>query len=158
MADEREFDATRRASGYQHRKRERYFATPHGRAMRQARVARKRGALYVLYDYLKIFEERDYTCYLCGHKFESSDLDGITKDHVIPIKKGGPDAAFNVLPACRSCNSRKGNKFLWELPFDPYDYPTDPNLLVVPVSGSLWTPSLLIPGTSAFEEFKEMVA
>lgn len=153
---ERENDAKRRLNGGQKRKNEAYFRTPHGRAMKQARIAKRRGALWVLYDAHKIFQEHEYTCYLCGLKFEGPEM--LTKEHVIPISKGGPDAAFNVLPACKSCNSRKRDKFLWQLPFDPYDYPTDPNLLVVPVNGSLWTPSLLIPGTAAFEEFQERVA
>lgn len=32
----------------------------------------------------------------------------LTMDHVVPISKGGPHTADNVVPACRSCNSRKG--------------------------------------------------
>jgi 5-methylcytosine-specific restriction endonuclease McrA len=133
-----------------------YFSRPEGRAKRQARVAKRRGMLWVLYDAHKIFQLHEYTCYLCGHVFEGTEM--LTKDHVIPVSKGGPDMAFNILPACKPCNSRKKDKFLWELPFDPYDYPTDPNLLVMPMNGELWTPKLLVPGTKAFEEFQELVA
>lgn len=31
-------------------------------------------------------------------------------DHVVPIAKGGTNDASNVVPACRSCNARKGAK------------------------------------------------
>ena len=31
-------------------------------------------------------------------------------DHVIPISKGGPDTADNVVAACASCNTSKQDK------------------------------------------------
>ncbi|MCK4464389.1 MAG: HNH endonuclease [Bacteroidales bacterium] len=33
-----------------------------------------------------------------------------TKDHVIPISKGGDNTKENIVPACQSCNSKKFNK------------------------------------------------
>lgn len=34
----------------------------------------------------------------------------LTKDHIVPISKGGFHTMVNVIPACRSCNSSKGNR------------------------------------------------
>jgi hypothetical protein len=34
----------------------------------------------------------------------------LTMDHVIPLSKGGPHTASNVVPACLSCNSGKNNR------------------------------------------------
>lgn len=34
----------------------------------------------------------------------------LTKDHIVPISQGGFHTHINVIPACRSCNSRKGNR------------------------------------------------
>lgn len=45
----------------------------------------------------------NYKCVYC-QKF------GDTMDHVIPLSKNGAHAYWNVVPACRSCNSRKGNR------------------------------------------------
>lgn len=55
-------------------------------------------------DYLK--EERK--CIYCG---SASDL---TIDHIIPQSKGGPDIAANSILACKSCNSSKGDKDVFE--------------------------------------------
>ena len=44
-------------------------------------------------------------CAYCGKEVER-----LTQDHVIPIKKGGGTTADNIVPACRPCNSRKGTK------------------------------------------------
>lgn len=35
------------------------------------------------------------------------DAPGTTQDHVLPLSRGGNHTAANIVPACRSCNSRK---------------------------------------------------
>lgn len=39
---------------------------------------------------------------------------GSTQDHVIPLARGGRHAIGNLLPACQSCNSAKGDRLLVE--------------------------------------------
>ena len=46
-------------------------------------------------------------CLYCGKQFQDSLL---TRDHVIPISRGGKDRWGNVVTACRTCNTRKGNR------------------------------------------------
>lgn len=41
---------------------------------------------------------------------ENLDLVLLTKDHVVPRSKGGPDKLSNYQTMCAPCNVRKGNK------------------------------------------------
>lgn len=44
-------------------------------------------------------------CFYCGKKLSRRRA---TKDHVIPISKGGGNSKKNIVDACRKCNSEKG--------------------------------------------------
>lgn len=51
---------------------------------------------------------RGDVCAYCG-------LAGRTaSDHILPKSRGGPDSGDNIVRSCRSCNSRKGSKDLFE--------------------------------------------
>lgn len=47
----------------------------------------------------------DYRCAYCGSADKS-----LCQDHVTPVTRGGLYTSGNIVPACKSCNSRKGNK------------------------------------------------
>jgi 5-methylcytosine-specific restriction endonuclease McrA len=53
----------------------------------------------------ELFRRDGYICMYCGSR---SDEHQLTRDHVIPLSKGGRDIWSNVVTACRSCNTRKG--------------------------------------------------
>jgi len=57
-----------------------------------------------------ILEKHNYRCAYCGIEFDCENLP--TKDHVMPISKGGNNVRENIIPACKSCNSKKNNKLL----------------------------------------------
>jgi hypothetical protein len=52
-----------------------------------------------------LFARDGHLCLYCGHRFGPKDL---TRDHVVPTSRGGPDTWENVVTSCRNCNHRKG--------------------------------------------------
>lgn len=48
-----------------------------------------------------------WRCRYCACELTDTTL---TKDHVIPVTKGGTDWPSNLVPACDPCNIRKGNR------------------------------------------------
>lgn len=55
----------------------------------------------------ELFLRDAHMCMYCGS--EQRDLK-LTRDHVLPISRGGRDSWSNVVTACRCCNTRKGNR------------------------------------------------
>jgi len=57
-------------------------------------------------------QQWDARCEYYGNKCVDCGSSEITKDHRIPLSKGGTDFASNLIPRCQSCNSRKGNRWI----------------------------------------------
>lgn len=55
----------------------------------------------------ELFRRDANLCLYCGYTFSEGAL---TRDHVIPLSRGGGDRWSNVVSACRSCNTRKGGR------------------------------------------------
>ena len=56
-------------------------------------------------------------CAYCGKVMvEELGPDQVTRDHVIPVSKGGTDNIDNIVPACRACNSSKNDRLDYEIP------------------------------------------
>ena len=55
----------------------------------------------------ELFLRDAHLCMYCGHKHRETSL---TRDHIIPISKGGKDRWSNVVTACRHCNTHKANR------------------------------------------------
>ncbi|MCU0939779.1 MAG: HNH endonuclease [Burkholderiaceae bacterium] len=55
----------------------------------------------------RLFVRDRHVCAYCGGLFAESDL---TVEHIQPVSRGGRQTWTNVVTACRSCNTRKGNR------------------------------------------------
>ena len=75
------------------------------------RYARLKGAKgsFTVQEWLDLKAKYNYRCAHCGrHEVEAK----LTKDHIIPLTKGGSNSIDNIKPLCQSCNSRKYNKII----------------------------------------------
>lgn len=62
-------------------------------------------------EWIELLKKHDNRCYYCNCKMtKTAGKRQRTRDHIIPLTKGGKDTIENIVPACRSCNSSKGVK------------------------------------------------
>lgn len=61
------------------------------------------GGTFTLSEYKETLKIFDNSCAYCGSK------ENLSRDHVVPITKGGKSDVHNIIPACLSCNSSKSN-------------------------------------------------
>lgn len=71
-----------------------------------------------------LFSRDNYQCLYCGGHFE---LQLLSRDHIIPVSRGGVDTWTNVVAACKRCNQRKSNYLLSEINMDLIALPFKPN-------------------------------
>ena len=55
----------------------------------------------------ELFLRDDHLCMYCGRQLPGHLL---TRDHLIPLSRGGADCWSNVVTACRGCNHAKGSR------------------------------------------------
>jgi len=53
----------------------------------------------------KLFVRDRHICAYCGGHFH---FDELTREHIVPVSRGGADSWMNCITACRACNGRKG--------------------------------------------------
>lgn len=67
-----------------------------------------------------LFRRDQFMCAYCGKMTPM----GLTRDHIVPLSRGGRDDWLNCCACCRTCNLDKGSKTLdelgWELLYLPY--------------------------------------
>lgn len=96
-----------------------YDKTPVGRAVaaRKRHVRRQRAqhspATLTHAQWQKILEIQKHRCATCGRKFTSRNP--ATRDHIIPLSKGGGLTFENVQALCCTCNSKKGDRIDYNL-------------------------------------------
>jgi 5-methylcytosine-specific restriction endonuclease McrA len=73
----------------------------------------------------KLFARDRHLCAYCGGHFRFDDL---TREHIVPVSRGGQDSWMNCITACRPCNGRKGNRLPEEARMALLYLPYVPNL------------------------------
>lgn len=72
-----------------------------------------------------LFQRDRHLCLYCGRQYPSGQL---TRDHVVPVSRGGRTAWENCVTACRSCNQRKDDRTPEEARMKLLAVPFTPNL------------------------------
>src|SRR3970282_1141474 len=94
-----------------------------GEVMRSARLELPRPAVIRLVKFVHVprrfrrqvtntflFARDEYRCQFCGRApNEFRHRECLTRDHLVPLSRGGTNDWTNVITACSSCNTRKGN-------------------------------------------------
>ena len=73
----------------------------------------------------KLFARDRCVCAYCGGRF---DEDALTREHIVPVSRGGHDTWMNCITACRACNGHKGNRLPEEARMSLLYLPYVPNL------------------------------
>ena len=77
-----------------------------------------------------LFARDGYKCMYCGRtQYELRPREALTRDHVIPISRGGLNVWTNVVTACSPCNTRKSNHLLAECGMNLLQEPTEPHFV-----------------------------
>lgn len=77
-----------------------------------------------------LFARDRYRCQYCGRlSGELRMRESLTRDHLIPISRGGANEWTNVVTACSSCNARKGNRLPEEIGMHPLHVPVEPHFV-----------------------------
>lgn len=75
-----------------------------------------------------LFARDGYACQYCGRKRrELRHRECLTRDHVVPVSRGGINEWSNVVTACSTCNHRKGNRLPTEVGLKLARTPREPN-------------------------------
>ena len=75
-----------------------------------------------------LFARDEYRCQYCNrHRTKLRGREFLTRDHIVPLSRGGNNRWDNVVTACSPCNNRKGSRLPTEVNMYPLRLPSEPN-------------------------------
>ena len=77
-----------------------------------------------------LFARDHYRCQYCGRvSAVLKTRESLTRDHVVPLSRGGDNSWTNVVTACSSCNTRKANHLPSEIGMKLLHDPVEPHFV-----------------------------
>lgn len=77
-----------------------------------------------------LFARDHYSCQYCHrNQHQLRQRECLTRDHLVPLSRGGSNEWTNVVTACSSCNTRKGNRLPVECGMHPHVPPVEPHFV-----------------------------
>jgi 5-methylcytosine-specific restriction endonuclease McrA len=75
-----------------------------------------------------LFARDGYRCQYCHrHRTQLRGREFLTRDHIMPLSRGGDNSWQNVVTACSPCNNRKGSHMPHEVGLHLAHVPVEPN-------------------------------
>lgn len=97
----------KRTNQYRNRNKDK---VKHWRALRKYRERGAPGS-HSHVEWLEKCSLSSWLCFYCGTLLDQKT---VTRDHVVPISRGGSNDIDNIVPCCSSCNSKKKDKAIEE--------------------------------------------
>ena len=77
-----------------------------------------------------LFARDRYRCQYCNRaQIELKPRESLTRDHLIPLSRGGSNDWTNVVTACSPCNTKKANRLPSEIGMHPLHAPIEPHFV-----------------------------
>ena len=91
-----------------------------------------------------VFLRDHFHCQYCGRlQIELKPRESLTRDHLIPLSRGGANDWTNVVTACSPCNLLKGNRLLRESGMMLKRFPLEPTTIELQENGRAFPPGYL---------------
>ena len=114
-----------------------------GRLMRSERLSIPRPAVIRLTKFIHVprrfrrqvtntflFARDRYRCQYCGRAAQDlKPRESLTRDHLVPLSRGGTNDWTNCVTACSACNTRKANRLPSEIGMYPLHAPLEPHFV-----------------------------
>src|SRR3569833_642622 len=79
-----------------------------------------------------LFARDHYRCQYCGrHITELKPREALTRDHLMPLSRGGTNEWTHVVAACSPCNTKKGNRLPEEIGMHPLTQTEEPHFVLL---------------------------
>ena len=105
------YDSSPKGKATKARKDKRYIHTAKGRFSKRKTAIKRAHQLQATDNTLTSAEWEEIKTQFCQRcAYCHQQIQPLEMDHVIPLSKGGTHTKENVVPACRTCNARKGNR------------------------------------------------
>ncbi len=109
-----------------------------------------------------LFARDQYRCQFCGRSEpELGFRECLTRDHLLPLSRGGTNDWANCVTSCSSCNTRKGNRLIEDCGMVLLSVPGEPHFVYLTWAVRKLTPTQekyiqMFYGRETLEQLQEL--
>lgn len=108
------------------------FKLPSTIALKKYIKVRKMHTKRAMLNKRNVFIRDDHQCQYCGRGAnELKSKEELTRDHIIPKKRGGPNTWENIVTSCSTCNHKKADLTLEQIGYTLKSKPYAPSMFEI---------------------------